>query len=174
MLRLLALAAALGLGGCLFNDCSFDTESLEGFRVVQADARSVGDTLTLAFVDTYEPSLEAFVRAGLDRNPTPTEDGTVRLSLDTEARVFAGSAPLHLAAQAVGDTVYLYVAGRFEPSLVAEVCSPPQTRLRLDVLSIEAPRAVRAIRTVHLDPESLAPAAARALRQREAYRPTPV
>ena len=174
MMRLVLLAAVLGLSGCLFNDCSFDVETLNGSGVLQAEAGAVGDTLTVAFVDTYSPSLDVFVRAGLDANPSPSEDGTVRLGFDSEAFVFQGADPPQFELVTVGDTVYVYVAGTLDPSIFSQACSPPEERIRLDVTFASAPPAVRAIRTVRLTPEDLPRAAARALRPSDAHRPITV
>ena len=174
MTRLALLAAVLGLSGCLFNDCSFDTETLDGSGVLQAEVGAVGDTLTLAFVDAGDPGFDVYVRAGLEANPAPTEDGTVRLGFGSEAFVYQGARPPQFELAAVGDTVYVYVSGSLDPSVFRRVCSPPLERVRLDVTFAAAPPAVRAIRTVRLGAEDVAPAAAGALRQRDAHRTTTV
>ncbi len=174
MTRLALLAAVLGLSGCLFDDCSFDTETLDGSGVLQAEAGAAGDTLTLAFVDAGDPGFDVYVRAGLESNPTPTEDGTVRLGFDSEAFVYQGAQRPQFELVAVGGTVYVYVAGSLDPSIFSRVCSPPLEQVRLDVTFAAAPSAVRAIRTVRLRAEDLSPVAAGALRQRDAHRPTTV
>lgn len=175
MTRLFLLAATLGLSGCLFNDCSFDVETNESTASIGADASAVGDTLTLAFVDTYEPSIRATVPAGLGPNVNPSGDGRVRLYLETEALQFSDAPPYQLAASTVGDTVYVYVEGRFDPSvLTRQACSPPETSIRIDVQSVSAPPGVRVIRTTRVDAYDLRFAAAQALRQRDAHRPTSV
>ncbi len=174
MARLLSLAIALSLGGCLFNDCSFDTETLESTGTLQAQAGLIGDTLTVAFVDTLYPSLDVYVRAGLDANPVPSGDGTVRLGFNAESFVFQNSAPTRFDAVVLGDTVYVYVVGALGSEVFTQVCSPPEERVRLDVALISAPAPVRAIRTVRVDPNTLRSQTARVLRQRDAHRPTSV
>lgn len=174
MIRLLTLAAVLGLSGCLIDDCSFDLEELTYLGRLQADASAVGDTLTLAFVSFDDPVIEASVRAGAEAAARPTDDGTVRLEFDTEATLFEGSTPPQLAASAVGDTVYVYIEGRFDPTLFSQTCSPPLTVLDIDIRSIATPPQVRTIRTARLGYDAISPATARALRQRDALRPTSV
>ena len=171
MTRLLLLAAALGVAGCsLIDDCRFETEERRYENVLQADAPALGDTLTLAVVDTGRPSLRAFVPAGLAL-ARPSSDGTVRIGYDAEAFVFADSRALRLSAATRGDTVYVYVEGALDPSLFAQACSPPEERLRVDLSYVSAPPGVRALRVTRVGPEDLPPGAAQMLRQRDAARP---
>ena len=171
---LIGLATALSLSGCLFNDCSFDFEELTSTGVLSADVAVASDTLTVAFVDTFDPGLDVYVRAGLDANASPSTDGTVRLGFDAESLVFQNSAPRQFDTVAVGDTVYVYIAGALDPSIFTQTCSPPAEYVRLDVVSLSAPPDVRVIRTVRLSPGDLPTPAAQTLRQRDAHRPTSV
>ena len=174
MIRVLALVALLSLGGCLIDDCSFDLEDLTYLGRLEADASAVGDTLTLAFVSSGDPELVASVRAGAEAETPATDDGTVRLVFDNRATVFEGDAPPLLAAETVGDTVYVYVQGRFDPALFLQTCSPPVAELDLLIREVAVPRGVRTVRTVRLGADAVSPAAAQALRQRDALRPTTV
>lgn len=174
MTRLYLLTIVLSVSGCLFNDCSFDVETLESAGFLRAEAGMVGDTLTVAFVDTFYPSFDVFVRTGYEANPAPSEDGSVRLGFDSEALVFQNSAPPQFDVVAVGDTAYVYVVGTLDPSIFSQTCSPPEERVRLDVEFVSAPATVKTIRTARLNLYDFPVQAARALRQRDARRPTSV
>ena len=173
MRRLLLLAAALGAAGCsLVDDCSFDTEERRSENLLQASAPALGDTLTVVVVDPSpaDVAFQAFVPAGLAL-AEPSDDGTVRIGYDAEVRVLPGAPPPRLAAAARGDTVYVYVEGTLDPSWLAQACTPYQDQIRVDLSSVSAPPGVRALRVRRADPVRLPPAAARALRQRDAARP---
>ena len=173
MTRLLLLAAVLGAAGCsLVDDCSFDTEERQFTNVLRTDVAAVGDTLTVVVVnrEPRDPAFQAFVPAGLALS-TPSDDGSVQIGYDIEAEVSPRSRTPLLAATARGDTVYVYVEGTLDPSLFVQVCSPSEDRVRVDLLSVSAPPGVRALRVLRADQSSLSPAAAHALRQRDAARP---
>ncbi|GAB5534985.1 MAG: hypothetical protein Rubg2KO_12340 [Rubricoccaceae bacterium] len=170
----LPLVAAL-MAGCTLTDCSFETTDVAGFDTVRTEAGSLGDTLTVMFVQAYERDLRVFTRAGLE--PTPSTDGeAVTVSYDAEGLEFGDVSPPHpprLASLLQGDTMYVYVEGELSPDLFTEVCSPPTAYLRIDVLGVDAPEAVRAVRVTSAFADELPPRTAAALRQLDAGRPRP-
>ena len=170
MARLLFLAAALSLTGCLFDDCSFDIDETQYDGRVQAEVSAVGDTLTVAFVDAFDPSVQAFLPAGIEPVRDSGTSHVVQIGFQAESRVFADRDPIRLDAVAVGDTVYVYVPGSVDPSLFSQACSPPEESIRLTVGYIAAPEPVRVLRTVRLGPEDVSLVAAEAIRQRESAR----
>lgn len=177
MLRLLLalpLATAL-VAGCAFTDCSFETTEVAGFGTVRAEAASIGDTLTVVFVQTYERELRVFVRAGLE--PVELSEGeAVTVSYSAEGLEFGDvspPSPSPFASVLQGDTLYVYAEGELSPDLFTEVCSPPTAYLRVDVMEVQAPASVRAVHVTSVFADELAPRTAAALRQRDAERIRP-
>ena len=180
MPRLLLLAAALAmptLAGCLFEDCSFETTEVTGFETVRADADAIGDTLTVAFVQSPERRLDVFTRADLRPNTTDENvNGVPTVSVSYEAEgIELGErddprAPRFTTSRQ-GDTLYVYAEGSL--GLFSEVCSPPEAFLRIDVLGVSAPAGVRAVRVTTVDVFELDAEVSGALRQLDAERPRP-
>ena len=176
---LVLLLAAVALGGCAFNDCSFETTDVASFDTVSAGAESPGDTLTVVFVEGYERRLNVFVRA--DLRPTETDENvngvpTLSVSYDAEGLELGETstrAP-RFASSLQGDTLYVYAEGSLAPDLFTEVCSPPEAFLRIDVVGVRAPASVRAVRVTSVHAAELEARVGQTLRQLDADRPRPV
>lgn len=171
---LLAGALALGLVGCDFPDCSFDTRPVQGDTAVRADASGIGETLTVAFVSGSGPTLNVSVRDGLAPVPSGASEATVTFSAEGIEYGKGDVAPLPPFASATrGDTIFVYVEGTLSPGLFTEACSPPEETLRVDVGRVEVPVGVRSVRVLSLYESELAEGVARALRRHDAPRPQP-
>ena len=177
-LPVLALLLALpALAGCLVEDCSFETTEVFGFDTVRADADALGDTLTVVFVQSPERRLSVFTRA--DLRPRVTDEnvnGVPTMSVTYEAEGLElgeqddPRAPRFATARQ-GDTLYVYAEGSLD--LFTEACSPPEAYLRIDVLGVDAPAGVRAVRVTTVDVFELEAEVSGALRQLDAARPRP-
>lgn len=154
----------------MFGDCDFETSTAETVGgLILADAGAVGDTLTLAFVDAREPALEVRVPAAVLEDAGTSPDDVLEVVYDAQSTTF-GSDPLAqpLVTTAVGDTVFVYIAGTLDPTLFA--CSPGESVLEVDVREILAPQGVEVVRLTRLAARDLLPEAASRLRSEEATR----
>ena len=173
------LPVAAFLAGCVFGECDFGSVAeIEGSGVLTADASTVGDTLTIAFVSNLQaydvPLLEA--RGPFEFTPDRAVGTQLELAYqldgidpDEEARI----AP-PLTSTLRGDTLYVYVEGALSPDLFTEACSPPMFYLAVFIDSFRAPESVRAVRLTHTYIDELVPEASTALRRADAERTRPV
>lgn len=166
MTRFLALLLVAALwGGCSLGDCSFDVSTAETTGgLLLADGRTVGDTLTVAFVNAYAPDLalrvEASAETGSDRSP----DQVVEILYDATSRTISGERlATPLVTTTVGSTVYVYFDGTVDPARF--VCSPPPLSFDLTVREVLPPAGVAATRVVAIDVNDLPAPAMAALRQ---------
>ena len=176
----LVLALAGALGGCSFGDCAFETavaETTGGLLV--ADGRAVTDTLTVAVVLGPDPLVDLSVEPGAVEAGT-TPDRAVEVLYDARATAHSGDpAPRPLAAAAVGDTVFVYVVGAFDPSLVERACSPPPAEtVEVRIREVLVPAGTVEARVVGLDATTLTRSQAAAVRAagaaRRAARTSPI
>lgn len=177
-LVLLLLVAALATGGCSLGDCSAETSrSTTTGGLLLADGSGVGDTLTVAFVDALDPQITVTTAAGVGVDPGVTPDGAVEILFDAVTTGFAGDlAPLPLVANALGDTVYVYVDGTVDPTVFAPACSLPPQAYEVEVRNVLVPAGTVAVRVALVALGDVPAAAAEALRQsdeaRRVARPT--
>lgn len=177
-LALSLLAAALVGGGCSLGDCSAETSrATTTGGLLLADGAGVGDTLTVAFVDALDPQLTVSTAAGVGVEPGVTPDGAVEVLYDAVTTGFAGDlAPLPLVANALGDTVYVYVDGTVDPTVFAPACSLPPQSYEIEVRNVLVPEGTVAARVALVALGDVPVAAAEALRQsaeaRRVARPT--
>lgn len=141
---LLLLALALPVAACgLIDDCSFPLEETEDLSAsLFADVDGTGDTLSVVFVQGYEPELDVSLRAGAEREVRPSSIGGLVLRYRTRARTFRGETPA-LEATAVDGTAYVYLEGTFGRFQLT--CSPPPQTVEVDVRWIEVPEGVATV-----------------------------
>ena len=171
MVRLAALLLAVGpVAGCVLDDCAFETSTAETVGgLFLADARAVGDTLTLAFVNADDPALEVDVPGPVLEAVGTSPDGVLEVLYDAESTVFGSDGLAQpLVTTAVGDTVFVYVAGTIDPAVF--VCSPSPSRFEVEVREVLAPAGVRAVRVARLEAADLLPRTAATLRTADAAR----
>jgi hypothetical protein len=174
----LFLVAALAVGGCSLGDCSAEqSRSTTTGGLLLADGSGVGDTLTVAFVNAVDPGIAVSTAAGVGVDPGVTPDGAVEVLYDAVAVGFAGDlAPLPLVANALGDTVYVYVDGTIDPGVFAPACSLPPASYDIEVRNVLVPEGTVAARVALVGLDDVPAVAAEALRQsaeaRRVARPT--
>ena len=167
-LRSAVLLLALPLAACgLVDDCSFPLEEAES-PAASVVADVAGDTLSVVFVQGYEPVLDVSVRAGAERDARPSTNGAAVLRYRARAETFDGALPA-LRAAAVDGMVYVFVEGTFD--LFRQACTPPLEMVWVDVQQIEVPAGVSAVSVVDLSdlPEDVVDALRQSAARRAAF-----
>lgn len=160
----------LAVGGCVFGDCEFETSTAQTTGgLFLADGRTVGDTLTLAFVDADTPRLVVDVSDDVLEARTASSDDILEVVYDAESTIFSSDAVVQpLSTTTVGDTVYVYISGSLDPTVFA--CSPGESVLEVAVRALSVPSGVVAVRVARLEARDLLPEAASRLHSAEADR----
>ena len=158
---------AVALGGCSLGDCAFETSRAETTdSVLLADGRGVGDTLTVLFVDGLDPVVTLRVAPGVGEAPDVTPDGAVEVLYDARSRGVSGDlAPRPLVSTVRGDTVFVYVDGALDPSVLVPACSLPPASVDVRVRDVLVPPGTVAARVALVRVGDLPAASADALRR---------
>lgn len=171
---LLSLGIALAVGGCSLGDCSFETSEAETRGgLLLTDGSAVGDTLTVAFVDSGDPTVVLTTAPGVGDAPRIAPDAIVQVLYDAAAQSFSGDVPPRASlAVPLGGTGFVYVDGTLDPTVLRQVCSPRPTTCEVEARDVLVPVGTVAVRVALVPLPDLSGAPAEALRQSdEARRP---